>query len=159
MAATSTTAVIVFMDWVPTALNRNIDGMPVQDRLAGSAIHTCAGMTAAIFHLSGRRWLTLAGATWFSVVLTSAGLNWWMPYLVGISPGEIDPKTFMQEYGRNLSVLPRIADHVVVPDVQHMLIHASVLLTSVLAWVSFGAAIRHHRPHTRMASRPRVSST
>ena len=155
LSAAVTSAVIVFMDWVPTALNDNIHEMSVQDRLVGSVIHTCAGIAVAVFHLSGRWWLILVGATWYSIVLTSAALNWWMPYLVGVSPGEVDPRTFMQEYSRNVSVLPQIADHVVVPDLQHLLIHASVLLSCILSWLSFGAAIRRSGPTAAYGSRPR----
>ena len=145
ICAAATSAVIVFMDWVPTALNYNIHEMTVQDRLPGSVIHTCAGIATAVFLLSGRWWLIVAGATWFSIVSISAALNWWVPYLFGVSPGEVDPETFMQEYSHNASVLPRIADHGVVPDLQHMLIHASVLLSCILSWASFAAAIRRRR--------------
>jgi hypothetical protein len=149
ICAAATSAVIVFMDWVPTALNNNIHEMTVQDRLVGSVIHTCAGIAVAVFHLSGSWWLIVAGATWFSIVLVSAALNWWVPYLFGASPWEVDSETFMQEYSGNVSVLPRIADHVVVPDVQHMLIHASVLLSCILSWVSFAAALRRRRSGAR----------
>jgi hypothetical protein len=33
-------------------------------------------------------------------------------------------------------VLPRIRDHAIVPDLQHMLIHATLALATVLSWAS-----------------------
>jgi hypothetical protein len=74
-----------------------------------------------------------AGARVVTLVFASAVLNWWVPYLAGIDPGEIDPKTFAQEYADSVSVLPPIAGHPVVPDVQYMLIHALVLSSAVLS--------------------------
>jgi hypothetical protein len=41
-------ASIVFFDWVPTPLNRNIRGMTVRERLPGSLIHGTVGVLVMI---------------------------------------------------------------------------------------------------------------
>jgi hypothetical protein len=128
-----TGAVIVVMDWLPTPLNRNIDLVPAADRLPGTLIHGTACALACLALVRGPRWTRFVVPAWFTVVLGAAVLNWWVPYLTGTCPGEIDPQIFQQEYAANVSVLPVIAGHPVVPDVQHMLIHGLLLACLVLS--------------------------
>lgn len=150
-SAAATGAVIVAMDWLPTTLNRNLEHTTPEDRLLSTAIHATMATAVAMAHLTGRRWLILGGAGWFSIVLVSAGLNWWVPYVVGSAPGEITSEAFAAEYADNLSVLPQIGDHPVVPDVQHMIIHALVLASCVTSWLSFRTTARPPTPFARTA--------
>jgi hypothetical protein len=138
-----TGAVIVAMDWVPTPLNRNIEHGDAAERIPGTLIHGVACVLACLALARGPRWAQRLVPAWFTLVLASAVLNWWVPYLLGRYPGEIDPQTFEQEYATNLSFLPAVADHPVVPDVQHTLIHALVLASAVLS--------------ARVAFRPRLA--
>jgi hypothetical protein len=131
------TSLIIFMDWVPTSLNRNISGMTSKERIPSSAIHGTLGVLFISANLMHWTWVVLVGAIWYSVVLAQAIRNWWLAYLFGIYSGEITPDTYQQHYSRNVSVLPRVGDHPVVPDVQHMLIHLSVLAAAVLSWFAF----------------------
>ena len=66
----------------------------------------------------------------------------WVPYLFGVHPGETSLKAYLEEYGDNLTVLPPFNGHQVVPDVQHTLIHAGLLLCCVLSWRAFVATRR-----------------
>ena len=134
VAVGSTVAVIVFMDWVPTPLNRNIAHTTAAERLPGTLIHGLTGTGVFVAILLGRRWPIVAGAVWYSVVLVSAIANWWVPYLFGVYPGEISLDSYLEEYRDNVTVLPSFRGHPVVPDVQHMLIHAGLLLSCVLSW-------------------------
>ena len=131
------TGLIIFMDWVPTPLNRNISGMTDRERIPSSAIHGTLGVLFISANLMHWTWVVLVGAIWYSVVLAQAIRNWWLAYLFGIYSGEITPDAYRQHYSRNVSVLPRVGDHPVVPDVQHMLIHLSVLGAAVLSWFAF----------------------
>jgi hypothetical protein len=131
------TGVIVFMDWVPTPLNRNISGMTNRERIPSSAVHGALGAVFALANGLDLTWVVLVGALWYSVVLAQGIRNWWLAYLFGIHSGEITPDNYQQHYARNVRFLPRIGDHPVVPDVQHVLIHLSVLGAAVLSWVSF----------------------
>lgn len=133
-------AVIAFMDWVPTPLNRNIQGMSVRERLPGNLIHSTLGLLFAIANLLVWRWIILLGAVWYCVVLFAAIRNWWIAYFTGVHQGEITPEIYSQHYAQNLRVLPRFRDHPVIPDVQHMLIHLTVLIAVVLSWWSFWLA-------------------
>ena len=131
------TGLIIFMDWVPTPLNRNISGMTTRERIPSSAIHGAMGVLFASANLLHWTWVVLAGALWYSVVLAQAIRNWWLAYLFGIHSGEISPDNYRQHYARNVRFLPRVGDHPVVPDVQHVLIHLSVLGAAGLSWLSF----------------------
>ena len=135
----------------PDGAQLHIHEMTVQDRLPGSVIHTCAGIAAGVFLLSAG-----GGSSWrcnlFSIVLISAALNWWAP----TCSASVRGKSIRNLYAGiqpNASVLPRIADHVVVPDLQHMLIHASVLLSCILSWVSL------LRPSPPSIWRPRIETS
>ena len=134
VAVGSTVAVIVFMDWVPTPLNRNIAHTTAAERLSGTLIHGLIGTGVFVANLLGRRWPIVTSAVWYSVVLVSAIANWWVPYVFGVYPGEISPDTYLEEYDDNLTVLLPFRGHPVVPDVQHTLIHAGLLLSCVLSW-------------------------
>ena len=131
------TGLIIFMDWVPTPLNRNISGMTSKERIPSSVIHGTLGALFISANLMHWTWVVLVGAIWYSVVLAQAIRNWWLAYLFDIYSGEITPDSYQQHYSRNVSVLPRVGDHPVVPDVQHMLIHLSVLGAAVLSWFAF----------------------
>ena len=134
-----TGVVIVAMDWVPTPLNRNIEHGDPPQRIPGTLIHGVACVLACLALARGPRWAQRLVPAWFTLVLASGVLNWWVPYLVGTYPGEIDPQTFEQEYATNLSFLPTLAGRPVVPDVQHTLIHSLLLASAVLsARVAFG---------------------
>jgi len=134
--------VIVAMDWVPTPLNRNIAFSEPAARVPGSVIHGC--VCAAVCLLLARqsrwhvRWAAGLAAGWFALVLASAILNWWVPYVAGRYPGEIDPVTYAAEYASNVRVLPAWPGHPVVPDLQHLLIHA-LLLGSLVACAATAA--------------------
>jgi hypothetical protein len=130
-------AVITFMDWVPTPLNRNIHGMSVRERLPSTLIHGTVGFIAALANLFVVKWLIVIGALWFSVVLFAAIRNWWVAYFAGVHTGEITPEIYAQHYAKNLTVLPRFNGHPMIPDVQHTLIHLTVLAACVLSWISF----------------------
>ena len=132
--------VIAFMDWVPTTLNRNILGISVRERLPSTIIHSSLGLVFAMANVFGLRWLILAGAIWFSVVLIAAIRNWWTAYFLGVYWGEITPGIYAQHYAHNLRVLPPFGKNPVTPDVQHTLIHLSVLVASLLSWYSFWLA-------------------
>ena len=140
---TLTGVVIVAMDWVPTALNRNIVHVDAAQRLPGTLVHGVACASAGLVLLRGPRWAQRVVPVWFGVVLTSAALNWWVPYVTGRYPGEISPEVFAREYAGNLRVLPTWPGHPVVPDVQHSLIHGLVLASLV---TSARAAFRRVRP-------------
>ena len=129
--------VIVLMDWAPTSLNRNIQGMSVRERLPSTLIHSVIGIFFAVANLLTWRWVILLGAIWFSVVLLAAIRNWWVAYFAGVHWGEITPEIYAQHYAHNLRVLPRFRGNPVIPDVQHMLIHLTVLLACLLSWRSF----------------------
>ena len=132
--------VIAFMDWVPTPLNHNIHGMSVRERLPSTLIHSTLGVIFAVANALVIKWLILIGAIWYSLVLVQAIRNWWVAYFAGIYWGEISPENYAQHYANNLTILPRIQGHPVTPDVQHMLIHLTVLAASALSWVSFWMA-------------------
>lgn len=140
LGAAATTTLIVFLDWVPTPLNRNILQTPPRTRLPSTVIHAATGAAVVTCHLLGRRRLALAGALWYSVVSASAALNWWVPYALGIHSGEVDPTSFQREYAGNVSVLPRIGDHLVVPDLQHLILHTSIGTSCALSWLWFARA-------------------
>jgi hypothetical protein len=131
------TCLIIFMDWVPTPLNRNISGMTTRERIPSSAIHGILGVLFVSANLLQWRWVVLVGALWYTAVLAQAIRNWWLAYLFGIHSGEITPDNYRQHYSQNVRFLPRIANHPVVPDVQHVLIHLAVLGAAVLSWMSF----------------------
>jgi hypothetical protein len=133
-------AVIVFMDWVPTPLNRNIETMSQRERLPSSLIHGGAGAVFALANLGGWRWVILAGAVWFTVVLGAAIRNWWAPYLFGARPAEISVEMFQTTYARNLRLAPTLPGRPITPDLQHCLIHLALLASVVLNWASFAAA-------------------
>lgn len=147
-----TVVVIVLMDWLPTPLNQNILRTAPAERLPGTLIHASMGVGIFVANLAGRRWLIFAGGVWYSIVLVSAILNWWVPYLFGIYPGEIALDTYLEEYSANLTLLPRLFGNPVVPDVQHSLIHLSVLLSCSLSWIAF-----HRLGRQRLTQRPRKS--
>lgn len=128
---------IVAMDWIPTPLNRNIEQVPSRMRIPSTAVHATAALGFAAANGFGLRWGILAGAIWYSLVLIQAIRNWWIGYFFGRYRGEITPEIFAREYGRNLSILPRIAGRPVVPDLQHLLIHLAVLAAALLSWRSF----------------------
>jgi hypothetical protein len=92
--------------------------------------------------LTQRRRLMRLGAGWYTVVLVAACLNWWLPYLTGITVGEIDDTT-IQEYAANPRVLPDIEGRPITPDVQHLVIHASIAGACALSWL---AVTRTRRP-------------
>lgn len=106
-------------------------------RPPGSLVHAATGTAIATLHLVGGHRLALAGAAWYTVVATSAAPSWWLPYLFDVQRGEVDDATFAAEYAGNLTVLPRIGDHPVTPDVQHLLIHGAVAVSATPAWTSF----------------------
>ena len=141
----ATVGVIVFMDWIPTPLNQNILQTTPTQRLPSTLIHASAGSFVLVANAIGRRWMIFPGAVWYSIVLGSAVLNWWVPYVFGIHPGEISAEAFVQEYSQNLRVLPPILGHPVVPDVQHTLIHLGVLLSCGFSWLAFHQARHKHR--------------
>jgi hypothetical protein len=146
-----TGAVMVAMDWLPTPLNRNIEVSTAAERLPGTLIHGTACALAAVVLARGRpAWARYVVPVWFGVVLTSAVVNWWVPYVAGVYPGEIDAATFAREYADNLSVLPGWPGHPVTPDVQHMLIHGLVAASLV---VSAAGLSRAGRTGSRRASR------
>ncbi len=132
--------VIVVMDWVPTALNRNIKGMSARERLPSTLIHSTLGAVFAVTNVLVVKWAILAGAVWYSVALLAAIRNWWLPYLAGVHWGEITPQIYRQNYAGNSCVLPRFNDNPIIPDVQHMLIHLSALAACGLSWWSFRLA-------------------
>ena len=133
-------ALIAFMDWIPTPLNRNIQGMSVRERLPSTLIHSTIGFVFAISNLLVLKWIIFVGAIWFSVVLLAAIRNWWIAYFAGHYLGEITPEIYSQHYAQNLRILPRFRNNPVIPDVQHMSIHLAVLLASLLSWWSFWVA-------------------
>ena len=128
-----TGVVIVVMDWVPTPLNRNIDTVGAAQRIPGTLIHGTVCALSGLVLLRGPRWAQRLVPVWFAVVLASAVLNWWVPYVMGVYPGEIDPGIFEREYATNLSLLPTWPGHPVVPDVQHVVIHTLLAMSLVLA--------------------------
>ena len=73
--------------------------------------------------------------------MVTAVLNWWVPWLSGIAVGEITPGVYQREYARNLTVLPSLGRSVIVPDVQHTLIHVAVLIACAACFTSFAGAM------------------
>jgi hypothetical protein len=132
--------ITAFMDWVPTPLNRNIHGMSVRERLPSTIIHSTLGLGFAIANGLAWKWAILAGALWFSVVLVAAVRNWWIAYFFGVHQGEITPEIYGQHYAHNVTVLPRFKQNPVIPDVQHTLIHVTVVAAVLLSWYSFWVA-------------------
>jgi hypothetical protein len=137
-----TTTLIILMDWVPTPLNRNISGMTTRERLPSTVIHGLLGVLFVSANLLEWTWVVLLGAIWYSLVLAQAIRNWWVAYLFGIYGGEITPEDFRDHYSDNVRILPKVGDHPVVPDLQHVLIHVSVLFAAALSWVSFVDLLR-----------------
>ena len=137
IATLTTAAIIVFMDWVRTPLNHNIEAIPPGQRLPSTIVHGVVGGFFGIANALVWKWAVFVGALWFTVVLARALVNWWLPYLFGIHRGEISPESYRRDYGRNVTWLPQIKDHPVIPDVQHTVIHLSLLATAVLSWLSF----------------------
>jgi hypothetical protein len=133
-------AIIAFMDWVPTSLNRNIVGMSVRERLPSSIIHSTLGLGFALANALAWKWVILIGAVWFSVVLVAAIRNRWIAYFLGVHQEEITPEIYAQHYAQNLVVLPRFKQNPVIPDLQHTLIHLAVLAAVILSWCSFWLA-------------------
>ena len=88
-------AIILFFDWVPTPLNRNIAYSSTRARLPGSMIHIVLGAVVVVANLLHWRWVVLAGAIWYTFVLGTAILNWWVPWLTGITRGEISTETYL----------------------------------------------------------------
>ena len=137
LAVAVTVGLIVFFDWVPTPLNRNIRAASKRDRLVGNLIHVPIGVLVVTGLQLRWRWVVLAGAIWYSIVLVSAILNWWLPWLTGIVRGEITEESYEREYAQNVTVLPRLGRGPIVPDLQHMLIHLAVLAACILCWATF----------------------
>jgi hypothetical protein len=131
------TGMIIFMDWVPTPLNRNIAGMTARERMPSTVIHGSLGVLFVSANLLEWTWVILVGALWYTVVLAQAIRNWWLAYVFEVYSGEITPDEYRLHYAANVRVLPRIGDHPVVPDLQHILIHLSVLAAAVLSWFAF----------------------
>jgi hypothetical protein len=137
LAVALAVGLIVFFDWVPTPLNRNIQGASVRDRLIGDLVHVPVGVLVIIALQQGWRWVVLAGAIWYSIVLIIGIVNWWVPWLTGVRRGEITEEAYEREYARNVTVLPRLGRSPIVPDVQHTLIHLAVLAAGVSCWLTF----------------------
>ncbi len=135
-------ALILFFDWVHTPLNRNIEGASTRDRLIGDVIHVTIGAVIVTANLLVWRWITIGGAVWYTFVLGTAILNWWVPWLSGFTRGEITPDVYERDYARNLTVLPDLGRSVIVPDVQHALIHLAVLAACIACWVSARTGVR-----------------
>ena len=83
------------------------------------------------------RWGIFIGALWYSVVLVAAIRNWWIPYVAGVYWGEITPEVYAHHYARNTTIFKPVRQHLVIPDVQHTLIHAAVCAAALLSWWSF----------------------
>src|SRR5262249_51682908 len=132
--------IIVVMDWVPTSLNHNIRSVSVRERLPSTFIHSSLGLIFAVVNILLLQWVILAGAVWYSVVLVAAIRNWWLAYFAGIHWGEITPDVYAQHYAHNLTILPPFKGNPVIPDVQHTLIHLSVLAACLFSWWSFWLA-------------------
>lgn len=130
-------AVVVVMDWVPTALNRNIRGMTIRERLPSTLIHSTLGAAFAVGNLLATKMVIAAGAVWYTVVLFAAVRNWWLPYFAGRYWGEITPQIYADHYARNVRVLPRFKNNPVIPDLQHMLIHSATMAACLLSWWAF----------------------
>ena len=137
VAITVLTLVILAMDWVPTPLNKNIRQMSVSDRLPGTLAHSLMCLAFGVANLFGARWAIAAGGVWFSMVFAVAVLNWWLPYFFGVAKGEITPENFRSRYAANTSILPPIRGRVIIPDLQHILIHTAIVLASLSSWWSF----------------------
>jgi hypothetical protein len=124
---------IVAMDWIPTPLNRNILKSTARERLPGSLIHGAVGGVLAV--LAWLEWgpaLYLA-AGWYSLILAAAYRNWWAPYFFGIHRGEISPQDYSEHYGENARILPAFRGHPIVPDIQHMIIHAAIACAGAIS--------------------------
>jgi len=92
---------LVFPDWVPTPLNRNIRQATVRDRLIRKVIYVPVGLLVLV--AAHQRWVVLAGAIWLSVVLLVGIVNWWVH----------------RQYAGNVTVLPWVTRSSVRPDLQH----------------------------------------
>ena len=137
-------ALTVTMDWIPNPLNPNLAHTSAPERLPGTLIHAGVGLGVVAATLAQRPRLMLGGALWYTVVLVSAALNWWLPYLTGITVGEVD-ETTIREYADNPRILPMFDGRPIVPDVQHLLIHASILAACVLTWAATVQVRRRRR--------------
>lgn len=133
-------AIIVLMDWVPTPFNRNINGISVSARLPSTIIHSSIGAIFVVVNILTLKWAIFGGAVWFSIISIVAVINWWLPYLAGVHWGEINPEVYERHYANNITVLPPIKGHPIVPDVQHTLIHLAVFAVTILSWYSFAKA-------------------
>ncbi|KAI8899785.1 hypothetical protein BC833DRAFT_584281 [Globomyces pollinis-pini] len=131
------TITTVFFDWIPTKLNRNIETMTVKERLPSTVIHGSLGLFFSIVHALNWKWVVFVGSIWYSFILVMAVINWWIPYFFGIHYGEITVEDYDNHYANNLIILPRIGNNPIVPDVQHTLIHLTVLIAVVCSWITF----------------------
>ena len=130
------TGSIVLMDWVPTPLNRNIAYSTARERLPGSLIHLAIGILLLSLCGIGFEPALVVAAIWHGVVLALAARNWWVPYFFDRYPGEITPEVYAHQYRRNLIVLPAFRGHAVIPDLQHMVIHASIASACIASFVA-----------------------
>jgi hypothetical protein len=131
------TILIIFMDWVPTALNRNIFSMSAPERIPSTVIHGSLGVSFVSANLLPWKWIVLVGAVWYTLVLVQGIRNWWVAYLFDVYGGEINPESYRDHYASNARFLSAIGQHPVIPDVQHVLIHVAVLFAAVASWLSF----------------------
>jgi hypothetical protein len=141
LAIAIASGLIIFMDWVPTPLNRNILAMSVRERIPSTVIHGSLGALYVSPNLMRWTWIVMSSALWYSIVLAQGVRNWWLAYLFGIHSGEISPVDYQEHYSSNTRLLPQLGDHPVIPDVQQVLIHLSVLGAAVLSWLSFVALV------------------
>ncbi len=82
------------------------------------------------------RWGIAASAIAFFVLFCLEVANWWVPYLFGVHPWEIDREAYAHQFSRTVRFLPAIGDRNV-PDAQHVVLNAVTLFASVgsaIAW-------------------------
>ncbi|MEQ1769007.1 MAG: hypothetical protein ABL879_04145 [Devosia sp.] len=123
---------IVFFDWVPTPLNRNIEGMSSAERLPSTLIHGGIGIVLGTACLLGFWPAYWVAAIWYAVVFIAAVRNWWIPYFTGRPGGEISLEDYDKHYAGNPRFFSRGAGQIV-PDVQHTLIHLALLAACLSA--------------------------
>ena len=127
-------SLLIFFDWVPTSLKRNILLISPKDRLPNTLIHGILGIIFFLGQFYHIFVLQILCALWYSILLATVITNWWIPYLLNRHPGTISPDVFRELYSKNLTILPNIRNHPIVPGLQHILIHVSILLTVIESW-------------------------
>ncbi|ANY69022.1 hypothetical protein BBD42_22950 [Paenibacillus sp. BIHB 4019] len=83
-------------------------------------------------------WIGIGGLIW-TLVLVGAILNWWLPYVSGVTVYKMpNNETWQQVYDRIFSktiiLLPSIKNNPR-PNLEHIILHVLILSSAITAWM------------------------